>query len=347
MENTVRPSQRIPVKMPEISILLPFYNADKTLERAMISISNQTFKNFECILINNNSTEKNIKIASKYCADDLRFLLVNEEKQGVAHAFNLGLSISKGNYIVRMDADDWSFPDRLAKQFTFLENNNTYGVVAGLAEYMPHKSDTGGFERYVNWSNSIMDFKDILLKRFIESPIINPTVMWRKEVSDKYGSYSDGDFPEDYELWLRWFEKGVKFHKLPDKVLKWYDSENRLTRTDRKYSDEAFFKIKTKYLTKWLKNHNPFHPNVIVWGASKISRNRATLLENLGIRIHGYIDISKKRQLDKQVIYYKDISSPKDMFILVYLKEETMRANTHQFLEEKGFIEGKNYLFVS
>jgi glycosyltransferase involved in cell wall biosynthesis len=347
MENTARPIQRNIVKMPEISIILPFYNADKTLERALISISNQSFKNFECILINNNSTKKSINIASKYCDDDPRFLMVNEEKQGVVHAFNRGLSIAKGNYIARMDADDWSFPDRLMKQFTFLENHKAYGVVAGLAEYIPHKSDTGGFERYVNWSNNIMDFKDILLKQFIESPIINPTVMWKKEVSDRYGSYENGHFPEDYELWLKWLEKGVKFHKLPDRVLNWYDSESRLTRTDGSYSDEAFFKIKTKYLAIWLKNHNPLHPTVVIWGASKISRNRAKLLGNHGIRINGYIDISKKRQLNKQVIYYKDIASPKDIFILVYLKEETMRTNTRFFLEEKGFHEGKNYLLVS
>lgn len=333
--------------MSGISIILPFYNAEKTLKRALNSISNQTFNNFECILINNNSIDESVEIASKYCDDDPRFLLINEEKQGVVHAFNRGLYIAKGKYIARMDADDWSYPDRLLKQFTFLENHNEYGVVAGIADYIRHKPDTEGFARYVNWSNYIMDFKDILLKRFIESPIINPTVMWRKEVSDHHGSYENGDFPEDYELWLRWLEKGVKFYKLPDKVIKWYDSAYRLTRVDDRYSDEAFFTIKTKYLVKWLKKHNPFYPDVVVWGASKISRKRAKLLENHGIRIHGYIDISKKRQLEKQVIFYKDISSPKDMFILVYLKEETMRTNTQRFLEEKGFIEGGNFLLVS
>ena len=89
------------------------------------------------------------------------------------------------------------------------------------------------------------------------------------------------------------------------------------------------------------------HPNVVIWGASKISRKRAKLLEIRGIKIMGYIDISKKRQLDKEIIYYKNIPSPREIFILVYLKEETMRINTKQFLEEKGFIEGVNYLLVS
>ena len=335
------------VNTPAISIILPFYNSEKTLERALNSISNQSFTNFECILISNNSSNRSVKIASGFCNNDMRFRLVNEEKQGVVHAFNKGLSKAKGKFIARMDADDWCFPDRLIKQTTFLEKHNEYDVVAGLANYVRHKSNTKGFERYVNWSNSIMDFKDILLKQFMESPIINPTVMWRKEVSDLYGSYADGDFPEDYELWLRWLQKGVKIYKLPELLIRWYDSENRLTRIDDKYSDEAFFKIKALYLAKWLKIYNPFHPNVVVWGASKISRNRAKALKIHEIEIEAYIDITNKRQLDNKIIYYKNIPSPHEIFILVYLKEETMRAKTQQFLEEKNFVEGRNYLLLS
>ncbi len=333
--------------MPEISVIIPFYNAEKTIQKALKSISQQSFTNFECILVNNNSTDKSIEIANKFCADDHRFRLVHEKKQGVIHAFNHGLSISRGDYIARMDADDWCFPNRLMKQFYFLENNSEYDVVAGLVEYVPHKTKTEGFARYVNWSNSITDFKDISLRQFMESPIVNPTVMWRIKVSDKYGAYEDGNFPEDYELWLRWLAKGVKIQKLPETLLRWHDSETRLTRTDERYSDEAFFNIKTKYLKKWLNIHNPFHPNVAIWGASKISRNRARLLKSSGIKIIGYIDISKKRQLDTAIIYFKNMPSPREIFILVYLKEETMRFNTQRFLEKKGFIEGENYLLVS
>lgn len=335
------------VNAPAISIILPFYNSGKTLQRALNSIKNQSFTDFECILIDNNSSDESAEIVSGFCDKDKRFRLVNEEKQGVVHAFNKGLNKAKGKFIARMDADDWCFPDRFMKQTIFLENHKEYDVVAGLAKFVGHKSNTEGFDRYVDWSNSIMDFKDILLKQFMESPIINPTVMWRKEVSDQYGSYEDGDFPEDYELWLRWLEKGVKIYKLPEMLIHWHDSENRLTRIDAKYSDEAFFNIKTLYLAKWLKIHNPFHPNVVVWGASKISRNRAKALKVHEITISAYIDISEKRQLEDEIIYYKDLPSPQDIFILVYLKEETMRAKTQQFLEEKNFVEGRNYLLLS
>lgn len=341
------PYLRIDMKKPAISVILPFFNATYTLARALESIAAQTFTDFECLLVDNNSDDGSGEIARKFCNKDPRFLLLHESKQGVMHAHNAGLSMSRGKYIARMDADDWMFPDRLNKQFNFLKEYPEIEVVAGQAEYMPHSTKTLGFQRYVSWSNSILSHQDISLKRFVESPIINPTVMYRKEVANKHGSYKHGDFPEDYELWLRWLGDGVSFHKLPFPVLKWYDSISRLTRTDQRYSDMAFFDIKTRYLASWLKDHNPHHPEVAIWGASKISRNRSNLLADHGIQIVNYIDISNKRQLDKKVIYYKDIPEPGTIFILIYLKEETMRAETIDFLEEKGYEEGRDFLLVS
>ena len=84
-----------------------------------------------------------------------------------------------------------------------------------------------------------------------------------------------------------------------------------------------------------------------IWGASRISRNRAKILEEHGIAVQNYIDITTKRQLDKEVIHYRDLPTERNIFILVYLKQETMRLETTQFLNELGYQEGKHYLLVS
>jgi glycosyltransferase involved in cell wall biosynthesis len=341
------PYLNIEMQKPEISIILPFFNATSSLARALESITMQSFAGFECVLIDNNSTDGSTEIAQDFCTKDRRFLLFHESRQGVMHAHSAGLSMSSSRYIARMDADDWMYPDRLERQFNFMEAHPEISVLAGQAEYIGQSSETQGFQRYVNWSNGVLSHRDIFLKQFVESPIINPTIMYRREVADTHGSYIDDDFPEDYELWLRWLSRGVTFHKLAKPVIKWYDSKTRLTRQDQRYSDQAFFKIKTQYLAKWLKLNNPHHPNVGVWGASRISRNRAKLLEKNGVQIDHYIDISKKRQLDKLVMYYKDIPNPDTIFILVYLKEETMRADTIRFLLQRGFREGVNFVLAS
>ena len=246
-----------------------------------------------------------------------------------------------------MDADDFSFPNRLKLQSEFLEANPEYGAVGGLVEYIPHSLFTEGFQRYVDWSNSIITYKEILLNQFVEMPIVNPSAMWRKDVAIKYGLYLDGDFPEDYEMWLRWLSNGVKIAKVPHNVLKWFDSDERLTRTSSIYSDQSFYKIKTKHLALWLENNNPFHPAVGVWGASRTSRKRAILLEDNGIEIKFFIDIKKGRKLNKKVVLYTDIPTNQEVFILVYMKQEDAQKEIHEFLQTRGFIEGINYLMLS
>ena len=159
--------------------------------------------------------------------------------------------------------------------------------------------------------------------------------------------YRDGDFPEDYELWLRWLQAGIRIHKINQPLLRWYDSKIRLTRTDKRYRTEAFYNIKTKYLLQWLMQNNPHHPNVVVWGASRISRKRTKILQENHIEISHYIDISEKRKLDKSVILFSEIPAPEKVFILVYIAHTEIREEIKKYLDSRGFCEGTNYLFVS
>jgi glycosyltransferase involved in cell wall biosynthesis len=335
------------VASPIVSVILPFYNAEKSLNRAIKSIANQTFKHWECILINNNSSDNSYKIALDMTKRDSRFVLVQEKKQGVTFASNKGSEFAKGKYIARMDADDVSLPNRLEMQTAFLNSFSEYGAVSGLVEYVPHHIKTEGFQRYVHWVNSVRKHEDILNNMFVESPVVNPSAMWRCELAKIYGMYKHGDFPEDYELWLRWLSMGVKITKLDVPVLKWYDSEKRLTRTEPVYSDEAFNSIKTQYLARWLKINNPQHPQVAIWGASRISRGRTRLLHEYGIEISCYIDIKKTRQLNREVLYFEDIPLPGTIFILVYIKNQDAKTKIQKFLNSRNYLEGKHYIFVS
>ena len=334
-------------EIPKVSVILPFYNADSSLNMAIESIASQSLKDFECILINNNSTDKSVEIAQTWIEKDKRFILIHEKKQGVVFASNAGSKQAQGKYIARMDADDWAYPNRLKSQAEFLDANPDYGAVAGLVEYISSSENTKGFANYVEWVNSIQTYDEILNSRFIELPIVNPSAMWRKDIAEKHGLYKHGDFPEDYEMWLRWLSMGVKIKKLNEKVLKWYDSETRLTRTQAIYSVASFYRIKTKYLAKWLEKNNPFHPHIAVWGASRISRRRARMLLPYGIEIDCYIDIRRNRQLDKEVIYYNEIPPPNEMFILTYIKQRDARDEIQDFLHSKGYCEGKNHLLIS
>ena len=332
---------------PKISVILPFFNAETTLRRAIESIAAQSQTDFECILVNNNSTDESLEIAEEWVKNDKRFILIHEKKQGVMFASNAGSELARGQYIARMDSDDFSLPSRLMKQSEFLDFNLSYGAVAGLVRHISHSENTKGFARYVEWVNSVQSYPEILNRMFIESPIVNPSAMWRKEVAEKYGMYKSGNFPEDYEMWLRWLAAGVKIKKLNEVILDWHDSDTRLTRTQSIYSDSSFYKIKTRYLAEWLEKNNPFHPRIAVWGASRISRRRANLLIQYGIEIEFLIDTKRNRQLDQKVVYYSEIPPPEKVFILTYIKQMDARDEIQDFLHSRGYKEGKNYLLVS
>ncbi len=337
----------MPEISPKISLVLPFYNADRTLARALQSISKQDITDFECLMVDNNSSDKSREIAAEWKSLDPRFRLVEEKRQGVMFASNRGCELARGAYIARMDADDVALPCRIRLQSEFLDKHTDYGAVAGLVNHVGDPESTGGFLRFVEWSNSLVSYDEIYNRRFIEAPIVNPTAMWRRETMEQHGLYLSGDFPEDYEMWLRWLDRGVKIAKVPEVVLDWHDSEGRLTRTDPIYSDRAFYEIKSLYLAKYLSEHNPFHPHVAIWGASRISRRRAKILEQQGVRIATYIDTKKSRQLDRELVYYEDLPEAGSMFILTYIRQMDNREKIQAFLESRGYKEGKNYLLVS
>jgi glycosyltransferase involved in cell wall biosynthesis len=333
--------------MPKVSVILPYYNAEKTLKQSVESILNQTFNDIECILINNNSTDNSNAVADALAKQDDRVVLTNEEQQGVSYASNKGSHVAKSLYIARMDADDIALPNRLALQYHFLECHPDYGAVGGLARFGGDEQKSAGLKRFVDWNNAIITYEDIVLNQFSESPIINPTAMWRKETELYAGSFIHGDFPEDYELWLRWLSKGVKIAKVPEVVLQWNDLPSRLTRTDNRYSFDAFYKTKTPYLHQWLKKHNPHFPNIYIWGASRRVRKRAQFTGLYVLNILGYIDINTRRQIDELIIDYKNLPLASEAFIVVYMPHHDIKKEIADHLHKRGYKEGVNYIFAA
>lgn len=330
--------------MPEVSVIIPFYNAQDTIRNSVESIRTQTMPDFECILVDNNSTDHSNEMVRELIKNDSRFILAEEQQQGVCYASKKGSSLARGQYIARMDADDVAMPRRLELQVAFLNKNPGYGAVGGLVKFGGDTYKAAGLYRYVQWNNSLIDYNDIAINRFIESPVINPTAMWRKEAEQLGGSYRHGNYPEDYELWLRWLSKGIKIAKVPEYILQWNDSPGRLTRTHQRYSTAAFYHIKTQYLAQWLRLHNPHYPDVMIWGASRKLRKRADLLKEQGINITGYIDISKKRQINEPLVYYRDLPDPEKTFILIYMPHFDIKKEIILLLTQQGYIHGKHFI---
>ncbi|MFW6289956.1 MAG: glycosyltransferase family 2 protein [Mariniphaga sp.] len=331
---------------PIVSIILPYYNAEETLSRAAESMLNQSFPNFELLLVDNNSTDGSYTVAQNFAEKDCRVHNLSESRQGVDFAMNCGLKNAMGKYIARMDADDVSHRLRLEKQVEFLEKNPEYGLVGSSVRYVPHSSNTNGFRRFVNWVNSFSTFGEIKINRFIEIPIVNPTILFKRDLYERFGGCRHGDFPEDYEMQLRYLDAGVRMAKLPEPLLEWHDYSHRLTRTNERYTTEAFFNVKAEYFRKWSCQNNVLHPRVWVWGAGRKTRRRASLIESGGITIEGYIDVVKNKTTVKTTLHFTEVPPPGKMFIVAMVGSYGAREQIRQYLIKKRYTDGKDFVFL-
>ncbi|MEQ8713075.1 MAG: glycosyltransferase family 2 protein [Cyclobacteriaceae bacterium] len=333
--------------MPQVSILLPFYNASATLDRAVESIVNQTFSDWELLLIDNASTDDGPRLAEKWSRQDSRVKLASCKERGIAHALNHGLSLVNSAFIARMDADDWSHPSRLEKQVAFLHHYEEIGVLSCRTTFESVAEKSEGYEHFVNWQNSILSAEEHFVNRFKESPVAHPSVMFRSELAALHGDYSTAAVPEDYELWLRWMEAGVQFGKIPEQLLTWNDDTTRLSRTHPNYSEQAFFKVKGQYLAKWMTKHVSQDKIVVACGTSKECRQRAHWLMEQGVRVDYLTDVVPKAPEGFESLPYKKITSPEEFIVLNLIAKRGVSAQITKHFSELCFKLGNDLILLA
>ena len=177
--------------MPDVSILLPCYNAESTLNESLTSLAKQSYPDFEVICLDDGSQDNTPTILEKWSQRDPRFIPVRKDHQGVVKAANSGLSLCRAPIILRMDADDRCHPDRVKLQREFLLENPDVDVVGSLVEGFPKHQVGEGFQLYFQWLNSLINHEDICREIFIESPLANPSTAFRKTWIEELGGYQD------------------------------------------------------------------------------------------------------------------------------------------------------------
>lgn len=198
---------------PKISVLLPVYNAEKYLKESIESILNQTFKDFELIIINDGSTDESENIIQSFDDSRVKYFL-NETNLGLINTLNKGIELSEGKYIARMDADDICSLNRLEKQYNYLEQNTKVVLCGSWAKTIDEFGLTTGRIRRID-SNEL-----IRVNMLFTTPFIHPTVMIRKEVIVKFLYNEDAKHCEDMELWIRISQIGeYQFYNIPDYLL--------------------------------------------------------------------------------------------------------------------------------
>jgi glycosyltransferase involved in cell wall biosynthesis len=333
-----------------VSVVLPARNAARSLPGALESLAAQSLSDFEVLAVNDGSDDDGATLAvlEAFAARDARFRILNRPHAGIATALNTGLAAARGALVARMDADDVCHPRRLELQARYLDAHPEIGLVSCLAAFGGDRNAAKGYLNHLEWANSLTTPEALRLGAFRESPLPHPTVMFRAQLPGRFGGYRDGDFPEDYELWLRWLEAGVAMAKVPRTLYTWNDPPGRLSRTDPRYDAEAFHRIKAGYLARFLARINPFHPRVIVAGAGRITRRRAGHLLAHGVVITDWLDIDPRKVgkivAGRPVRHLSETPPPDACFVLPYVASRGATQYLSRFLEERGFVLGRSYL---
>jgi len=331
-------------KDPLISVILPVYNAEQTIGAALESIRAQSLENWELIVVDDGSLDTTGEIVSWHSRQDERIHLHSRGHRGIVQALNAGFQLSSAPFLARMDADDVSHPERLALQHEYLCSHPEIDLVSCLLNYGGREKS--GYSLYVDWLNQLQTPEALLLNRFIESPVAHPSVVFRRKWAERHGAYREGAFPEDYELWLRWCDAGMRMGKVQHELLVWNDPPGRLSRTHPRYSTEAFYRLKVHYLARWMEKNLPGNRALWLWGAGRISRKRFAALESKYRPFDGFVDIDPQKiggnVQGRPVVSPKAI--PPDAFILTAVGNRGAREKIRRRLLRENQIEGVDFL---
>jgi glycosyltransferase involved in cell wall biosynthesis len=334
---------------PKITVILPVRDGERYLGEALESLSAQTLGDFKCLVLDDGSRDDTLSVLERHARRDKRFsVLKNENSSGIVGALNRLLSRVETPFTARMDCDDISSPDRLALQLSDAEKFPGITLWGGLVEPLGERG--AGWGDYLGWLNSITTPEAIILHSLTESPLPHPTWLFRTKNIVDAGGYRDGPFPEDYELFLRLLERGKKFGKVEAKVLKWRDHPARETWTSKRYSFDAFLRLKSGYFPRLRRAgvlpHLPDRP-LAVWGAGRTGRVAAGELLKGGEEIRFFIDpVQAGRTVLGIPVLAPEEAPLKEVLILTAVRYKDIRSMVEEFYREKGLVFGRDYIWL-
>lgn len=222
---------------PKVTVLMAVYNSEKYLKQAISSILEQTFSDFEFIIINDGSTDNSMTIIQSYSDERIRFIN-NSLNRGVIKTVNDGIDLAQGEYIARMDSDDICLPERLEKQVGILDAMPEIAMVSANVVLINTENEEIGF-----WDSNINAKTGKYIYRLLpkDNCIANPTVLIRSSTLKKYRYNENQKSSEDWDLWLRMASAGEKFFKLNETLVKYRIHDHSIT---VKFNKGGVYKIK-------------------------------------------------------------------------------------------------------
>lgn len=274
---------------------MPVQDAEATLPLCLESIRRQRESGWECVAVDDGSSDGSRACLERAAAADGRFRVLAQPRSGIVAALEHGLAHCRGRYVARMDADDIMLARRLGLQLRALARDPTLAGVGCHVRIFPRAAPVAarhaGRREYESWLNSLESAADVARDAFIECPLAHPSLMLKRSVLTHYG-YRDAGWPEDYDLILRLLAGGERLGVVPERLLCWRDGERRLSRTSDTYSIARFATCKAHFLAHgFLLARDAY----VLWGYGNTGRTLARALLEHGKRPAAIIEVHPGR----------------------------------------------------
>jgi glycosyltransferase involved in cell wall biosynthesis len=273
-------------------VLLPCRDAEPHLEACIASIRAQTLSNYEVVAVNDGSTDGTPRILERWADQDPRVRVLEGSGSGIAEALSLSARQARAPHFARMDADDVMHPNRLRLQCLFLRSHEGIAACGTGVRYFPRDRVGSGYERYESWLNSLRREEEVERDLFVECPLAHPTMMVRAAAYRQVGGYRDRGWPEDYDLIFRLHRSGYRLANLPEVLLSWRITADRLSMRSDRYSPEAFRRCKVHHL---LRGYLPAARDVVIWGAGRVGKPLARELLRHQLQPAAFVDLDPRK----------------------------------------------------
>jgi glycosyltransferase involved in cell wall biosynthesis len=278
---------------PVVTILLPARNAERTVARAVECLLEGTLREIRVLAVDDGSTDGTRAELERLAARDARVEVLDGRGRGLVAALELALARTTSPYVARMDADDEALPRRLEASVATLEEDPSLGGVGtGVEIFREDQPVSPSMRAYGEWLSGLTTPELLHRERFVESPVCHPSVCLRREAVVEAGGWRHGDFPEDYELWLRLIHRGWRLRNLPEVLLRWRDSSGRLTRTDPRYAHKRLIWVKAHYLAC---SREVAGRPLVVWGTGPGGLTLTRFLQAEGAQVARFIDVHPRK----------------------------------------------------
>ncbi len=327
---------------PRISVLLPAFNAAATIAACLTSISRQTEPGWECVVVDDGSTDRTAEIVRCIAARDSRFHVVSIPHSGIVTALNHGLSHCRAPLIARMDADDVMHRERLAAQARTLDEDPSLAAVGCHVRLFPRTAMSPRLREYEAWLNGMRSADDVARDAFVECPVAHPSLMIRREALGE--GYPDCGWPEDYDLVLRTLARGLRIGIVPRRLLSWRDGAGRLSRIDPRYSLERFTACRAHYLAASFVRGDTY----VLWGYGATGRALHRALAALGRRPSHIVEVKQSRIGQRihgaVVIPVEALDGLRGVPVVVSVARAGPRAEIREAMGRMGFVEGRDFV---